>query len=46
MMEDIKQILDFIRRTNPEMTLEHLRKELQNDKLTACVLGIMIENKK
>lgn len=41
-MEELKQILDFVRRTNPEITPEKLRNELNG--LTETVLGIMTNN--
>lgn len=45
-MNEIKQILDFIRRTNPEMTMEKLRQSLNSDSISPVVLGIMTKNVK
>ncbi len=40
-MEELKQILDFVRRTNPGMTIEKLKKILNNDNVALSVLGIV-----
>lgn len=43
-MTDIDSLLAYIRRTNPEMTKEHLIEELSKSRYSAIALIMVCEN--
>lgn len=43
---DIKELLQYVQKTNPQMTEEKLLKELSENICTAIALSIIFANKK